>query len=316
MPKMKISNIAKGADFTKTDKPIRQKTEHFELGRKKLSEVWDNKNLKVISASTDDCALWPYNERQQGGLNEEVCHSIKEDIQKNGQIQPAVARLDPTGNKKYEILIGTRRFWACSRLPQKKIDLVIIEANDKHAYHLMRSENKERDDTTAYEKAFNAKLVIADLYEGNQKAYCLDNDIAEATFSSWMSLANMEEEILKAFPNKMEISITQAVNLRSAMGKNAKAKKAMIAQACKLSATAISMTTAQVYADLMKAGKGALATKVIHPIVKNYVVAGDKKGVQIKQSTTGAIVIKVSKQVSTNKKEVLKAITAFLGNNP
>ena len=270
-----------------------------------IGPVKEGANELVVS--TDECSLWSYNDRIYEGLNMENCKSLIDDIQKNTQLQAVVARKDPSGNKKYEIIIGTRRFWACSHIPSKKIKIELIDADDKRAYKIMRSENAERDDTTAYEKAINAKRVIAEIYAGSQKDYCIENEINEKTLSTWMAIADMVPEVKAAIPNMFEVTVKQAMKLRAVMNKLEKSKKAVIDKARELKGA--ETTTTALMKELIAAGESAAKPKVRGPVEKSYAVAGNKKGIVVKEASNGAITIKVSKDVSTNNNAIIKVIT-------
>lgn len=308
-----IDDIAASADLASIEVKPRQKTEMHSRSRSFLStpneelEVAVEEGISELSVSTDDCSLWSYNDRIYEGLNIENCKSLVDDIQKNTQLQPVVARRDPSGKKKYEIIIGTRRFWACSHIPAKKINIALIVADDKRAYKIMRSENAERDDTTVYEKAINAKRVISEIYAGSQKDYCIENEINEKTLSTWMAIADMDTEVKAAIPDMFEVTIKQAKTLRAVMNKFAKSKKAVLDKARELKGTELSTTA--VFKELITIGELASKPKVQGPVEKIYSVAGDKKGIIIKKAVSGVITIKVSKGASENNDEVIKALT-------
>ncbi len=317
MARTRINDIAEGADLENIDVKPRHKTGLHSRGRAFLSQnpnpVLDEAaeaGLRELTVSTDDCCLWKYNDRIYDGLSMENCKSLVDDIQKNTQLQAVIARRDPAGKKAYQIIIGTRRFWACSHLPAKKIHIALIDVDDKQAYKIMRSENQERDDTTAYEKAMNAKKVISEIYAGNQKNYCLENDIGEGTLSNWMAIADMAPEIASVLPNKFEISVKQAIMLRSLMNKSAKSKKLILEKAREFKGQTDS--TLSVMKTLVFVGKSAVQSGSSRPVEKTYTVAGDVKGVLIKQSASGAISIKVSKAAVADKTAVIKALTRFL----
>ena len=286
-------------------------TENKSTGRGAISKLNNISHVKEganeLVVSTDDCSLWSYNDRIYESLNMENCKSLIDDIQKNTQLQSVVARRDPSGNKKYEIIIGTRRFWACSHIPSKKIKIELIEADDKRAYKLMRSENAERDDTTAYEKAINAKRVIAEIYAGSQKDYCIENEINEKTLSTWMAIADMEPEVKAALPDMLEVTVKQAMKLRAVINKLAKSKKAVLDKARELKGT--EMTTAAILKELIAVGEAASKPKVRGPVEKVYSVAGNKSGVIVKEAANGAITIRVNKDISANKEAIIKTLT-------
>lgn len=318
MARTKINDIAAGADLDKIDVKPRQKTGLHNRGRAFLSQNPNpalneaaESGVSELTVSTDNCRLWEYNDRIYEGLSMENCKSLVDDIQINSQLQPVIARRDPEGKKEYQIIIGTRRFWACSHIPAKKIKIALIDVDDKQAYKIMRSENEERDDTTPYEKAVNAKKVIAEIYNGNQKNYCLENDIGEGTLSNWMAIADMEPEILGVIANRFEIAVKSAIQLRSLMNKSSKAKKAILEKTREIKSK--NLDTAKAMKVLIAAGKEALQVRSSKPVEKSYVVAGDQKGVIVKQSTNGVISIKVSKAAAGDKEGVLKVLTKFLG---
>ena len=317
MARTRINDIAEGADLENIDVKPRHKTGLHGRGRAFLSQNLNpalseiaEMGVSELTVSTDDCRLWEYNDRIYEGLSLENCKSLVDDIQVNSQLQPVIARPDPDGKKKYQVIIGTRRFWACSHIPAKKIKIALIDVDDKQAYKIMRSENEERDDTTAYEKAVNAKKVIAEIFDGNQKDYCLENGIGEGTLSNWMAIADMEPEVIRVIPNKYEISVKQAIQLRSLMNKSSKVKKAILEKANALRGESIE--TAKVMKELNAAGKGAVQVRLNKPVEKIYTVAGDKKGVVVKQAGSGAITIKVSKFAAGDRAAVIKALIRFL----
>ena len=316
MARRKISEIAGTADLDSIEVEARQKTGLHSRGRRSFLANNDalksaaEQGMAELRVSTDDCSLWPYNDRIYDGLSEENCKSLKDDIQLNGQLQPVVARRDPSGRKQYEIIIGTRRFWACQRIPGKQIKIALIEADDKQAYKIMRSENAERDDTTPYEKALNASRVIADIYQGSQKAYCLDNGIAEGTLSNWMAIVELDPEIKAAIPDMYALSANQAAKLRTVMNKKTAAKKAVLELARELKGCDFDTTT--VIKKLIAAGEQAAKPKLRRAIEKTVAVAGDKQGMVIKRSASGAVTIKLSKAAAQDKAAVIKALGKHL----
>lgn len=102
----------------------------------------------------------------------------------------------------------------------------------------------------------------------------------------------------------------QAIQLRSLMNKSAKSIKAILEQARELKGQ--SLKTTDIMKSLIAVGKEALQSRSNKPTEKTYAVLGDKKGVVVKQTSGGAITIKVSKLASGDKEAVIKAVTQFL----
>jgi hypothetical protein len=125
-----------------------------------------------------------------------------------------------------------------------------------------------------------------------------------------MAIAYMEPEIISVVPNRLEIGVKQATQIRSVINKSAKAKKAVLEKARELKGS--QQTTVHIFKELIEAGKGALSTRKDKPVEKSYTVSGDPQGVQVKEAKNGVISIKVSKVAAGNRKAVLKALTAHL----
>jgi len=305
------------ADLSTADTNRRQKTGMHGTsrgtGRGQISKLKKDaipNNAIEMMVPVGKCRMFPYNDRILEGLNMENCKSLIDDINANSQLQPVVARKNPDGDTDYEIIFGTRRFFSCQHTRDKVIKIEVIDADDKQAYKIMRSENDERDDTSAYEKAVNAILVMSEVYAGNQKNYCMENHIAEATFSEWKAITDLDEIIVACIPNMFELSVNQATKLRAVMNKKAKAKQAIFDEAKRLVGT--SLNTAAVIKKLIVAGEIAIKPKSVGPTEKIYAIAGDKDGVIAKRAANGKITIKVSKAASGDKVAVIKAVTAFI----
>jgi len=282
-------------------------------GRGRISKLKNEAtphNAVELTVHVSKCRMFPYNDRILEGLNMENCKSLIDDINANSQLQPVVARKNPDSDTDYEIIFGTRRFFSCQHTRDKVIKIELIDVDDKQAYKIMRSENDERDDTSAYEKAVNAILVMSEVYDGNQKDYCMENNIAEATFSEWKAITDLDEVIVACIPSMFELSVNQATKLRTVINKKAKAKQAVFDEAKELTGT--NLNTTAVVKKLIAAGEMAIKPRSAGPIEKIYAIAGDKNGVIAKRAVNGKITIKVSKVASSDKASVIKALAAFI----
>jgi len=287
------------------------KTSRGSISKLKKDEYLSGSTEMMVSV--DRCRMFPYNDRIYEGLNIENCKSLIDDIQKNTQLQAVVARKDPTGEKDYEIIFGSRRFWSCHHILSRKVKVALIEADDKLAYKIMRSENDERDNTTVYEKAVNAKQVITEVYSGSQKDYCIENDINEKTLSTWMAVADIDPVVKTAIPDFYQVTVKQAMLLRSVMNKYKKSEKAVQEKARELAGGELS--TASVFKELIFAGRQAIKPKTKSASENEYQIAGIQKALVIKKSSNGAVTIKVSNNVSDHGEAVLKVISKFFVNN-
>ena len=90
------------------------------------------------------------------------------------------------------------------------------------------------------------------------------------------------------------------------MNKSTKVKKAILERARTLKGG--ELNTVNVMKELIAAGKGALLARSNKPPEKAYAVAGDKKGVVVKQAVNGTLAIKISKAAAIDKAGVLKVL--------
>ena len=107
------------------------------------------------------------------------------------------------------------------------------------------------------------------------------------------------------------MSANLATKLRTVMNKMAKSKKAVLDMAQELKGAELSTTA--VMKKLIAAGEAATKPKVTGPVEKFYAIAGDQKGIAIKEAANGTMTIKVSKAAAGDKTAVLKALTQHLG---
>lgn len=67
--------------------------------------------MEVITVNSRECTRWPLADRS--GFEFGDLHSLAEDIKKNGQIEPILARPSQNKDYKYEVITDSRRWKAC-----------------------------------------------------------------------------------------------------------------------------------------------------------------------------------------------------------
>jgi len=96
---------------------------------------------------------------------EELTNSIKE----QGIIQPIVVRPDKSGEGKYEIIAGERRWLAAQNAGIHEVPIIILEIDDGKSLELAIVENVQRQDLTAIEEADSYQKLINDFNYNHEK---------------------------------------------------------------------------------------------------------------------------------------------------
>lgn len=91
-------------------------------------------------------------------FDEESLSELADSIEKHGIMQPIVARA--TGNGRYEIIAGERRFRAAQLAKLKSVPVLVRELTDKQALELALVENIQRQDLNPLEEAAGYQRLI------------------------------------------------------------------------------------------------------------------------------------------------------------
>lgn len=171
----------------------------------------------------DRCRLWPRHNRLK--LDFENCRDLIDSIDRNGQSVAAIGRAvrdDPDCD--YEIIAGGRRFWAVKWLRdhaepenrEKYQILIDIRAlDDREAFLVADLENKDRKDISDYERAKDYHRALSDFYRhGDKKKMAEALGIEYTSFTRLLDLAEMPEEIIKAFGSFHEVRIEHVRKLK------------------------------------------------------------------------------------------------------
>ncbi|HRJ42162.1 MAG TPA: ParB/RepB/Spo0J family partition protein [Caldilineaceae bacterium] len=97
------------------------------------------------------------NRTHYGDLDE-----LAADIERNGLLQPPIARLSPDGSGGYQIAFGHRRLRACQLAGLSSFPLFVHNLTDEEMAEYAWSENEKRSDTSAIEKARHIQRVQTD----------------------------------------------------------------------------------------------------------------------------------------------------------
>ncbi len=178
-----------------------------------MSNTVQNSNLSISSKrnSQDESAIpyqiklldtklckpWHLANRLREYLTSDSCADLIESLQKVGQQIPALVRKNSKG-EGYELICGARRLFACEHLGIK-IKAAIVDLSDKDALLAMDAENRPREDISPYERACDYKRWIDIGIYKNQAEIMQGIGVKKSWFSKLMTLADLHEDIIKAF---------------------------------------------------------------------------------------------------------------------
>ena len=109
------------------------------------------------NVSISDISRNPYQPRQN--FVEEKLEELANSIRKNGIIQPIAVRNNKSGETKYEIIAGERRWLAAQRAGLHEIPVTILDLNDAESLEVAIVENIQRDDLNPIEEAEGYKRL-------------------------------------------------------------------------------------------------------------------------------------------------------------
>jgi ParB family chromosome partitioning protein len=167
----------------------------------------------TIRLKPSECSIWPGNARDYARLSKDRVRSLIDSIQaENGNRIPVVVRRTPTGEKQYELVIGTRRHWAISWLnanhyPDIELVAIIEDLDDEAAFRLADIENREREDISDLERGENYKAAVNAYYEGVQAHLADRVKVSKSMLARYIGLTEIPTTIISAFNSPMDLQV-------------------------------------------------------------------------------------------------------------
>ena len=115
----------------------------------------ESNNLNKLSIG--DLTRNPYQPRQN--FSETKLEELANSIKKNGIIQPIAVRPKKSGNGKFEIVAGERRWLAAQRAGLHEIPVTVLDLSDVESLEVAIVENIQRDDLNPIEEAKGYKRL-------------------------------------------------------------------------------------------------------------------------------------------------------------
>ncbi|EQB10331.1 ParB/RepB/Spo0J family partition protein [Novosphingobium sp. FGD1] len=166
-----------------------------------------------IRLKPSECSIWSGNARDYELLNEQRLRSLIDSIQaENGNRIPVVVRRTPDAEKRYELLIGTRRHWAVSWLnanhyPDIELVAIIEDIDDEAAFRLADIENREREDISDLERGENYRAAVAAYYDGIQARMAERVKLSTSTLARYIGLTEIPKSVVSAFHSPMDLQV-------------------------------------------------------------------------------------------------------------
>ena len=114
-------------------------------------------------------------------LEDEEFQRLKDSIEENGILVPAVAR--PKGNA-YELIAGHRRRLACQHLNMETMPVVVRELTNEQAVLAMIESNTQRENILPSEKAFAYKMKLEALNKQGKRSDLTSTPVVQKLGSS------------------------------------------------------------------------------------------------------------------------------------
>lgn len=296
------------------DTPVSPSKNKFDQGLSLTREIMSGSKVKTprLLVDTSQCKLWEKHNRAFELLNETRCQDLIDQFKETGKQEfPAIVRLVQNGGEiKYEIICGARRFWTAIYLGWKYF-IEIRELSDEEAFRLSDIENRAREDISDYERAMDYKRALGDYYQ-NQVKMAGRLEVTTSWLSRYLDMADLPEEVVKAYRDITEIKIIHARKLKPFLvgsGENRANKEKILHKATELKGSGYE--GAKVIAELLSVVK----TKSKRSKPKNqYSSSNGFVNMQVQLKKDKTIEILIDKSDKASKEDVLELISSILGD--
>ena len=184
------------------------------LGRGLSSLLGDvPKKIETNKVSIKDIVRNKFQPRKN--FNKDTLEELTKSIKEQGVLQPIVVRPDKSGNGKYEIIAGERRWLASQNAGLHEVPVVILDVDDVKSLEFAIVENVQRQDLNPIEEARGYQRLIDD-FSYNQDKLSKFIGKSRSYIANSLRLLSLSEEILAMVENKS----LSAGHARSLVGLN------------------------------------------------------------------------------------------------
>ena len=170
------------------------------LGRGLSSLIGESKVVSSTNKlSLSDIVPNPYQPRKD--FDEDNLKDLTQSIKERGVIQPIIVRKSNSGNSKYEIIAGERRWQAARKAGLHDIPVVVTDVDDLKSLEFAIVENVQRQDLNPLEEAQGYKRLI-DEFSYDQEKVSKFIGKSRSYITNCLRLLNLPPEVLKLIEEK------------------------------------------------------------------------------------------------------------------
>ena len=170
------------------------------LGRGLSSLIGETKVVTSINKlSLSEIKPNPYQPRKD--FDKENLQDLTNSIKERGVIQPIIVRKSSSGDSKYEIIAGERRWLAASKAGLHEIPVVITDVDDLKSLEFAIVENVQRHDLNPLEEAQGYKRLI-DEFSYDQEKVSKFIGKSRSYITNCLRLLNLPFDVLKLIEEK------------------------------------------------------------------------------------------------------------------
>ena len=170
------------------------------LGRGLSSLIGETKVVTSINKlSLSEIKPNPYQPRKD--FDKENLQDLTNSIKERGVIQPIIVRKSSSGDSKYEIIAGERRWLAASKAGLHEIPVVITDVDDLKSLEFAIVENVQRHDLNPLEEAQGYKRLI-DEFSYDQEKVSKFIGKSRSYITNCLRLLNLPLDVLKLIEEK------------------------------------------------------------------------------------------------------------------
>ena len=170
------------------------------LGRGLSSLIGETKVVTSINKlSLSEIKPNPHQPRKD--FDKENLQDLTNSIKERGVIQPIIVRKSSSGDSKYEIIAGERRWLAASKAGLHEIPVVITDVDDLKSLEFAIVENVQRHDLNPLEEAQGYKRLI-DEFSYDQEKVSKFIGKSRSYITNCLRLLNLPFDVLKLIEEK------------------------------------------------------------------------------------------------------------------
>ena len=163
----------------------------------KNSEISNEIYKKVLVDDLSSSQFQPRTNFDNDKLDE-----LSKSIKNNGLIQPIAVRKNLSGEKKYEIIAGERRWKAAKKAGLSEIPIIVLDVDDAEALELAIVENIQRENLNVIEEAKGYERLKNEFRYDHEKISLLMSK-SRSHISNTMRLLTLPKDVLSMIENNL-----------------------------------------------------------------------------------------------------------------